>query len=240
MNKKTKPASALIFTLIILFIGVVSAIGIASSTLIARKMSTTSGKSVASFQVADSGAEIILQKMKDTLDSDSNAKITDMGLSCNNGTVSGSISSGKEYEITFLDENGNQLPAGCSAPISDVQKIRSIGTYAQVSRAIEAAVAAGECRVYSGSTNVGFNNGDTTSSMASVAFSNTCSDPIIVTQSIMDSVSCTTSSADLNSYIANVNQNGFSIYLSAECTVDGLPNGNSFGINWIATCGSCD
>lgn len=143
MNQKTKPASALIFTLIILFIGVVCAIGIASTTLIARKMSTTSGKSVASFQVADSGAEIVLQKMKDTLDSDSNAKITDMGLSCNNGTVSGNISSGKEYKITFLDENGNQLPAGCSAPISDVQKIRSIGTYAQISRAIEAAVAAG-------------------------------------------------------------------------------------------------
>ena len=142
MNQKTKPASALIFTLIILFIGVVSAIGIASATLISRKMSTTSGKSVASFQIADSGAEIILQKMKDTLDSDSNAKITDMGLSCSNGTVSGNISSGKEYEITFLDENGNQLAGGCSAPISDVQKIRSIGTYAQISRAIEAAVAA--------------------------------------------------------------------------------------------------
>jgi len=143
MNQKTKPASALIFTLIILFIGVVSAIGIASATLISRKMSTTSGKSVASFQIADSGAEIILQKMKDTLDSDSNAKITDMGITCSNGTVSGNISSGKEYEITFLDENGNQLPAGCSAQISDVQKIRSIGTYAQISRAIEAAVAAG-------------------------------------------------------------------------------------------------
>jgi len=143
MNQKTKPASALIFTLIILFIGVVSAIGIASTTLISRKMSTTSGKSVASFQIADSGAEIILQKMKDTLDSDSNAKITDMGITCSNGTVTGSISSGKEYEVTFLDENGNQLPAGCNAPISDVQKIRSIGTYAQISRAIEAAVAAG-------------------------------------------------------------------------------------------------
>lgn len=143
MNQKTKPASALIFTLIILFIGVVSAIGIASATLISRKMSTTSGKSVASFQVADSGAEIVLQKMKDTLDSDSNAKITDMGMTCSNGTVTGSISSGKEYEVAFLDENGNQLAAGCSAQISDVQKIRSIGTYAQISRAIEAAVAAG-------------------------------------------------------------------------------------------------
>lgn len=145
MNQKTKPASALIFTLIILFIGVVSAIGIASATLISRKMSTTSGKSVASFQVADSGAEIVLQKMKDTLDSDSNAKITDMGMTCSNGTVTGSISSGKEYEVAFLDENGNQLAGGCSAQISDVQKIRSIGTYAQISRAIEAAVAASGC-----------------------------------------------------------------------------------------------
>jgi len=154
MKQQTKPGSALIFTLIILFIGVVAAVGVASTTVISRKMSTTTGKSVASFQVADSGAEIVLQRMKDVLDSDSGATINDLGITCSSGTVSGSINSGKEYRVTFLDENGTQLSAGCNASLSDVQKIRSVGTYAQISRAVEAAVAAGggelDCQTASG------------------------------------------------------------------------------------------
>ena len=237
MNLKNPKASVLVFSLIVLFIGISAAIGIASSTLISQRSSLATSSSVQSFQLADSGSEIFLNRFK-AADSDATLGSLGSGLICTLGTIRGNIGAGREYEITAYDISGNKL--ACNASLSSVDKIKSIGNYKNTSRAVEVAVAAGECKTYSGSANVGFNNGSTTSSMALVAFSGTCSDPIIVTQSVMDSVSCTVSSADLNSYISNVNQNGFNIYLSAECVVGGLPNGNSFGVNWIATCGSCD
>jgi len=240
MKQQTKPGSALIFTLIILFIGVVAAVGVASTTVISRKMSTTTGKSVASFQVADSGAEIVLQRMKDVLDSDSGATINDLGITCSSGTVSGSINSGKEYRVTFLDENGTQLSAGCNASLSDVQKIRSVGTYAQISRAVEAAVAAEKCTIYSGQASVSFYNDQTHSVLSHVDFPSVCNDPVITTQSTSDSISCHSGgSEDLKSYAENISNNGFDVLLSSVCAVWVGASSPIFKINWIATCGSC-
>lgn len=136
---KTKYGSVLVFTLIILFIGVVAALGITSTTVISQKMSGTTGKSVQSFQVADSGAEIFLKTIKDAED----GTLGNIGFSCNEGIITGSIGTGKDYSIIAYDSNEEEI-TNCNVSISDITKIKSIGTHANTSRAIELAVAADE------------------------------------------------------------------------------------------------
>ncbi|MFH0969476.1 MAG: pilus assembly PilX N-terminal domain-containing protein [Patescibacteria group bacterium] len=145
---RKKYGSALVFSLIILFIGVVMALGIASTAVISKKMSGTTGKSTSSFQIADSGAEIVLQKIyKDDTLTDLQSLASSLGTSCSSGNIASSISSGKDYSITFFkdDGSGNDVPViDCSTTqISDITKIKSVGTYASTSRAVEVAVAAG-------------------------------------------------------------------------------------------------
>lgn len=138
--QKKKKASVLVFSLVILFISLVAALGVASTSLISQKMSGATAKSTASFQVADSGAEIILKKIKDASGSQT---IVDVFAFCENSIVGGQIADGKTYQISFMNEDGANLD--CNSPISDIAKIKSVGNYAGTSRAIEAALAAGNC-----------------------------------------------------------------------------------------------
>jgi len=137
---KTKYGSVLVFSLIVLFIGVVAALGIASTTIISQKMSGTTGKSVSSFQVADSGAEIFLKAVKDAEGGDT--LLRDLGLTCSGGTISGNIGTGKDYDIIAYKLDGSTI-TNCNTAISDIDKIKSTGTYASTSRAVEMAIAAG-------------------------------------------------------------------------------------------------
>jgi uncharacterized protein (UPF0333 family) len=135
--KKSK-ASVLIFALIVLFIGIVAAIGAVSSSLISQKSSINTASSTQSFQVADSGAEIILNKIKNASDGDI---LGSLGLSCDGGIITGSIGNGKDYEITAYDMDGNELT--CASDLTQVDKIKSVGSYKNTNRAVEVAVAAG-------------------------------------------------------------------------------------------------
>lgn len=138
---KFNHGSVLVFSLIVLFIGISAAIGIASSTLISQRSSMTTASSVQSFQVADSGAEIFLNKFKSA---DSDATLGSLGIgSCNsgNGLISGNIGTGRDYEIIAYDINNS--PLACSASLSSVDRIKSVGKYKNTSRAVEMAVAAG-------------------------------------------------------------------------------------------------
>lgn len=144
LKQKLSHGSILVFTLLIMFILLISALGIASVTVIERKTSGTTGKSIQSFQVADSGAEIVLQKIyKDNLRTvDDLVKIG--GLICSgNGIISGSIATGKDFKITFEDDSGSDITS-CTDSATEISRIKSVGSYAQTSRAIEVAVAA-EC-----------------------------------------------------------------------------------------------
>jgi len=142
MTKKTKSksfsGSVLVFSLIIMFVMLVMGLGIIATTVTERKSSFSTGKSTVSFQVADSGAERVLQKIKNT-----SGQISALGT-CSGGQISGSISSGKDYTITFYD-SATSTPTllGCGDDISKIKEIKSIGTYANTSRAVQVAVAAG-------------------------------------------------------------------------------------------------
>jgi len=149
-TKKTK-ASVLVFALIILFIGIAAAIGIASSTMISQKSSINTASSVQSFQVADSGAEIVLNKIKNA---ESDDTLGSLGLSCSGGVITGDIGSGKEYKITaFKFDESNPITDCDSTAISDIDRIKSIGSYKNTNRAVEVAVASGggelDCQIVS-------------------------------------------------------------------------------------------
>jgi len=135
--------SVLAFSLIIMGMMLVVALGLASVSSIERKTSSSTNKSNQSFQVADSGVEMVLNRIKNA------AGLVDIanlgsGLTCDatTGNISASLSNGT-VDVALLDEAG--APVSCNSStrtLADVKKIKSVGTFAGTTRAIEAAVAA--------------------------------------------------------------------------------------------------
>lgn len=138
-SKLPAKGSVLVFTLIVLFIILAAAIGISSVSVLERKGAGSTSVSVQSFQIANSGAEIILKKIADN----SSSTLNDLGDpgDCTDGKLTGFISSGKNYEITFYTSDGLPI-TDCGITASNVDKIKSVGSYANTARAIEVAVAA--------------------------------------------------------------------------------------------------
>ena len=134
-----RKGSVLVFTLLVLFMLLISALGIASVTLIERKTSGTTGKSTQSFQVADSGAEVVLQKIYK--DSSSGDTLNDLFVGCSSGQISGSINVGKDYSVTLYTDQEGTTVADCADNVADIRLIKSVGSYAQTKRAVEVAVA---------------------------------------------------------------------------------------------------
>ncbi len=126
--------SILTFSLIIMFVLMIIAIGVATVSVKERRMSLDTGKSVIAYQAADSGAEIALDKiMKDGWTvNDFNMN---MGCSVINGkaTVNVSAPSG-EYDLTFEDAGGSI--ESCSNT-NIIKEVKSLGKYSGTNRAVE-------------------------------------------------------------------------------------------------------
>lgn len=155
LKNKISQGSVLVFTLIVLFIILTAAISIAAITVIERKTSTSTGKSIAGFQTADSGTEIFLKKIQ----GQSGPLSGISGLNCSGNSVSGTAGSGT-YTITFYDSAEPPQQLDCNADLASIDHIRSVGTSSGTTRAVEVAVAqAGSgpgswtCRVVSAITN---------------------------------------------------------------------------------------
>jgi len=135
-----KKGSVLAFSLIIMFVLMIIAAGVATVSVKERKMSSDTGKSTVAFQVADGGAEMALEKIKDgwtTVDELSDP--AKGGMTCVDGVISGSLSNG-EYELTFEDSSGALIDT-CDNT-DTIASIKSVGKYGETHRAIEVAVAA--------------------------------------------------------------------------------------------------
>ena len=134
-----KKGSILAFSLIIMFVLMIIAAGVATVSVKERKMSSDTGKSTVAFQAADSGAEMALKKIKDGW---TVKDFTDEGMACDGGVVSGNLSNGNgEYELTFKDSS-DALITDCESE-DTIASIKSVGKYGETHRAIEVAVAAG-------------------------------------------------------------------------------------------------
>lgn len=165
--KKTniKNGSALVFSLVVMSLILVAALGAASVSVIEQKNASVTGKSTQAFQVADSAVEIVMKSaITDPLNTDLNEIAT--GWTCDGGMVSGTIS-GNPVKLKFLklgDDGtgtGNLKPVevkDCATTLSDVLEVQSIGSYAGTTRSVGTAVAAGSLSWNSVSFKNGWSN----------------------------------------------------------------------------------
>ena len=141
----TKPnkGSVLVFSLIVLSIVLSAALSVAVVNVSNRKSAGSTGQSVQSFQVADSGVEKALKEIyKGSYANLSTMRASITGSTvCSNGSFSFPVSGGTST-VTFFDTDN--VVIGCTE--SDwrnlVAKIKVEGTSAGTTRVIETAVAA--------------------------------------------------------------------------------------------------
>ena len=144
MTQKTKKASILAFTLIMLGILLAAGLSLMGATLVDQRTAIDSGKAIQSLQTAESGTDIAVSRISNDPTSDL-ATIFPASLGYNwidANTVTKSAAQG-DFMLTFLDKDGNELSSS-SAKGSEVESIKSIGTYAGINRAIEVALAASD------------------------------------------------------------------------------------------------
>lgn len=129
--------SILAFSLIIMFVLMIIAVGVATVSVKERKMSSDTGKSIIAFQAADSGAEVVLEKII-TDGWTVNDFDTNMGCSVIGGkaTVTASAPSG-EYDLTFEDAGGSVSVCTGAGAMNPITKIKSLGKYSGTNRAVE-------------------------------------------------------------------------------------------------------
>jgi len=129
--KKLK-ASALVVTMIILGIMLVSTLSIALVAVQERKASQGEDSSNQAYYKAENGVEIVMQKMKDN----AGKTLADMNIGCANGVVTSSAG----YTVKFKDASDSFI-TDCTKPIASVKTVKSIGTVGGNQRAVEVAVA---------------------------------------------------------------------------------------------------
>lgn len=141
----TTSGSALVFSLLVLSMILVAALGVASVSVIEQKNSSATGKSAQAFQVADSAIEMVLKKAVLDPSKDLNSLASDFtGGQCSNGVVSGTISGGS-VELTFKDASTTPVYLVCGDNLSKAADVKAVGKSGDGSttRAISSAVAAG-------------------------------------------------------------------------------------------------
>lgn len=130
--------SVLVFTLIILFIILAAAISVAAVTIIERKTSMSTADSDYTFFLADGGAERVLNAIK----ASPSGEIDSLGF-CDNssGIVTlGGLPSGDTIKVTLYDNEEGGYVLGCTDTLSEIRRIRSVGSYKQTTRAVEVPV----------------------------------------------------------------------------------------------------
>lgn len=143
-RKPSKRGSVLVFTLIVMFIFLIIAIGMADVSIKEIKTSSNTGKSVRAFQLADSGMEEVLKNIM--AGCATVADLEDAGMSCGEPTdpdnpdygwavISGISADGGIYKLTFKSISDEEIGSCLSA--DTIKIIKSKGTYMQVTRAIE-------------------------------------------------------------------------------------------------------
>lgn len=159
IEKKYK-GSALGFTLVLLSLLLLSGITLVSVSVLERKASFSTQKSVIAFQAADSGLERVLKRiyvdnspsladvpLKGLVDDHTLADLAvnldqASSLSCANGVVSGTNNSGTNYtfQVTFYDANGNTFSCSLTDWRDRAIWVRSEGFFQRTSRVIETGI----------------------------------------------------------------------------------------------------
>lgn len=143
--KTKKRGSVLVFTLFLLAISLFLGMSLIASSITGRRSSIATGKSVHSFQVADSGLEYAffeIRKYKDSGLMIESAEISDIFTGCNSsdGYVEYDTGMGIVNLYFYYDDSGTKKQADCDSNItfSDIKYIKSVGIHNDISRSVEA------------------------------------------------------------------------------------------------------
>ncbi len=159
VRKKLK-GSVLGFSIMLLSLLLFSGITLVSVSVLERKASFATQKSVIAFQAADSGMERVLKRIyinnspalatvplngavsDGTLSTLANNLASASSRSCSSGAVSGTNSSGTNYtfQVTFYDKDGAAIACNNAQWRDRVIRIRSEGFYQRTSRVIETGI----------------------------------------------------------------------------------------------------
>lgn len=134
MQKQKFKGSILIFSLIVLGLLLVIAIGIASVSTIERNASILTNKSNQAFQVADSAMEIIKQKIRNN----PGVTVGSLEAPCDpNGIVALNVITNGTAAVTFYSDDAGTIKLACADPVSVIKSIKSIGLFGSTTRAVQ-------------------------------------------------------------------------------------------------------
>lgn len=129
--------SILAYSLILLGIVLVASVGMMAASVTNLRSVSSNDKSINAFQIADSGSQAAIAKIKAA---DSSARVSSLYASvsaCNNDDPINLL--GGDYRLSFYDQNDAKL--GCNDDVSEITSIKSVGAYQDVARAVRVAVA---------------------------------------------------------------------------------------------------
>ena len=138
MKSTTKKASVLIFSIFIMTIMLSIALSVFFVSVMDMRSSIDTGNSANSFQLADAGANLLLQAKQvnpfDTIDETASA----MGGIFVDGKIVSDLGKG-EFEITLYDSNGESIEDP-NEFLAKVYSIKSNGLYGNTERAVEVSL----------------------------------------------------------------------------------------------------
>jgi Tfp pilus assembly protein PilX len=136
-----RKGSVLVFSLIVLSFLLVASLSIATRTISETKSSISLDRSTVAFQIADSGIEIVLEKIYgDTCNGQALDCLGNCTIKDDKAVVRGLIAGGL-YKVNFYDQDGDALNS-CSNSTwrTDVESIQSEGSYGETTRAVKVDV----------------------------------------------------------------------------------------------------
>jgi hypothetical protein len=158
-NKKllAKKGSILVFSIFVMMISLVVGISLMSTSVVGRKSTLSSSKTVNSFQVADSGIEYAYDEIRryrwskviplnklDATDLLDDVFGVDCVVESGHAVVNGSANGGTFKLYFFRGAAGtivvNPCNSAANSRIQTITKIKSVGTYNGITRSVEADI----------------------------------------------------------------------------------------------------
>lgn len=145
--KTKKRGSVLIYTLFLLMISLILGLSLISSSIAGRRSSFSTGRSVHSFQVADSGLEFAFMQIREksfsgpgnTFAGVYNKGIGDVFSDCDLSGGFVKYDTGRGLASLYFYKDATQINCDdTTKKFSDINKIKSVGTHNGISRSVEA------------------------------------------------------------------------------------------------------
>ncbi|MFC1645008.1 pilus assembly PilX N-terminal domain-containing protein [Patescibacteria group bacterium] len=143
-NKNKKQGSVLVYTLFIMFLALIMAVGIIISSVSETSSTLATKNSTAAFQVADSGMEFVNQAIKENAGAVASvgdlcdlSSFVDACDSSGDDAVCESAVSDMDFIVEFFDGETDSDIMECGDDVSDILRVKSTGTYKETSRAVE-------------------------------------------------------------------------------------------------------